>query len=103
MGDFVKRFAPEGGVPVEGYPFPCLFPDEARGAHSCVAARNAVSTSLMRSPASGFTLEKLRACLNWIVLVASVTAKRANLSEARLPVGPDLIRPLRVEAFELLS
>jgi integrase len=65
------------------------------------AARNAVS--LMRSLASGFTLEKLRACLNWIARIASVTAKRANLAEARLPVGLDLIRPLVEEAFELLS
>jgi hypothetical protein len=56
----------------------------------------------MRSLASGFSLEKVRACLNWIARVASVTAKRANLAEARL-VGLDLIRPMVVEAFELLS
>src|SRR4026207_2018299 len=57
----------------------------------------------MRPLASGFTLEKLRACLNCIVRVASVSAKRASLAEARLPVGLDLTRPMVVEAFELLS
>ena len=57
----------------------------------------------MRSLASGFTLEALRACLNCIARIDSVTAKRANLAEARLPAGLDLIRPMVEEAFELLS
>jgi hypothetical protein len=57
----------------------------------------------MRSLASGFSLEKVRACLNCIARVALVTAKRANLAEAKLLVGLDLIRPMVVEAFELLS
>ena len=43
----------------------------------------------MRSLASGFTFEKLRACLNCIARVASVTAKRANLAEARLRLDLD--------------
>ena len=50
----------------------------------------------MRSLASGFTLE-LRACLNCIARVASVSAKRA------LQVGLDLTRPMVGEVFELLS
>ena len=43
----------------------------------------------MRSLASGFTFEKLRACLNCIARAASVTAKRANLADARLRLDLD--------------
>ena len=77
------------------------FPGKAAGHHACfqmkleeriLARRLAMPFQLlMRSLASGFTLEKLRACLNCIARIASVTAKRANLAEARLPVGLDLI------------
>jgi hypothetical protein len=56
----------------------------------------------MRSLASGFTLEK-SVCLNCIAQVASVSAKRASLADARLAVGLDLTRQMGVEAFGLLS
>ena len=57
----------------------------------------------MRSLASGFALEKSRAFLNCMAQGASVSAKRAALTDARLPMGLGWTGLIVVEAFELLS
>ena len=57
----------------------------------------------MCSLAFGFALEKSRAFLNCMAQGASVSAKRASLTDARLPIGLGLTGLMVVEAFELLS